>query len=512
MFFNGKTTYDSPYNYDLDYNKAYTGAAGGRREIVIKLNFAGFGNGKLKDDFWIIRIFDSLNSNGGARSYGSSDPEINAAIENHDGMVTREFTRFYNRLRYIYIPTVRDRRFTKRLFTEFEGVINGSTQASLNGSLESINKTLEDKSKTISNDFEKMLNHKTRVRLSTKTTDILENLGIDVETDMIVSEKNGGKRPVFTDLFSNGDGVLMSYVPHFLSYISAEQNNKIFIWGFEEPENSLEYSKAQMLSTKFYNEFCKSAQIILTTHSPAFINLDQRDGVNLYRVYSMPDEVKGSSQIKSTREIQQRLLNVNISDDERETLANEIGMSELAQEIENHIKAVQTNELSLKRQLEVLTKPVIYYEGNNLKILNAAKKLYDPNGTYEIKDGGGKDDLHSLYKNLGRIGTNQKVAIIWDPEETSKVSLAKTNHVLPLVLKIYPGNNNIKKGIEACMPESIILANRKKFYHVKENRDGGSTKLINKNAVTAHFENSSDNNDYVAFEPTFKVLKSFFAR
>ena len=43
-------------------------------------------------------------------------------------------------------------------------------------------------------------------------------------------------------LVQRGDGIQARYVPSVLQYI-ASRSSDFFIWGFEEPENSLEYSR-----------------------------------------------------------------------------------------------------------------------------------------------------------------------------------------------------------------------------------------------------------------------------
>lgn len=42
------------------------------------------------------------------------------------------------------------------------------------------------------------------------------------------------------------------------------------IWGFEEPENGVELSKAFEMANDF-EEFSQDIQMFITTHSPAFI-------------------------------------------------------------------------------------------------------------------------------------------------------------------------------------------------------------------------------------------------
>jgi len=139
----------------------------------------------------------------------------------------------------------------------------------------------------VAEDFEKFIGLGTSAELSSNITDILSSIRIQVKSGIKIQTKPKEKRleDVYVDLFSSGDGILMSYIPHFLNYICENITGKYFIWGFEEPENSLEFTKAASLAEKFNSSFKKKAQILVTTHSPAFISLGSKTGNSLHRVY-----------------------------------------------------------------------------------------------------------------------------------------------------------------------------------------------------------------------------------
>jgi hypothetical protein len=70
-------------------------------------------------------------------------------------------------------------------------------------------------------------------------------------------------------LVLRGDGIQGRFLPSVLRYI-ADSSNDHFIWGFEEPENSLEYAHAVQLAEDFRETYSSSAQCFVTSHSPAF--------------------------------------------------------------------------------------------------------------------------------------------------------------------------------------------------------------------------------------------------
>lgn len=388
----------------------------------------------------------------------------------------------------------------------FERVIDGESAATFNAALATLNNILRTKSQTISSDFEAMLNLKAKARLSTRPSDILEAIGIDIDSGMTVTQKSGIKQPISIDLFSNGDGILMSYIPHFLAYITAHQKNRKFIWGFEEPENSLEYSKVQQLAKKFVSDFATDAQILLTTHSPAFINLEKQPNVALYRVYNTKSEVRGSTQVATTSQLQQRLQLDGTGGDARDTLLAEIGMTELALEIESKVQSIQLEDEALRTRVATLTKPVIYSEGHNLTYLLKAKEFFDPNGNYDILDGGGKNHLKNFYDLVSRNPPRHKVVIAWDPDCSNYANLPTTQNVLPVVLSALDANSSITTGIEACLPEEPLLANRSRFYQTQPLPHGGEKTTPRKQEIETFFCEEQPSRE------TFRGFQKFFEK
>jgi hypothetical protein len=80
-----------------------------------------------------------------------------------------------------------------------------------------------------------------------------------------------------------GDGMQARYIPSVLHYI-ASKGSAFFIWGFEEPENSLEFSAADSLADDLEVRYSKDAQIFITSHSPAMVSRTGQ-GVSCYRVW-----------------------------------------------------------------------------------------------------------------------------------------------------------------------------------------------------------------------------------
>ncbi len=73
-------------------------------------------------------------------------------------------------------------------------------------------------------------------------------------------------------LRQKGDGIKARYIPELLRFINEHENrSKYYVWGFEEPENSLDLGAAQNEAQRFAS-FAKRSdtQVFITSHSPAF--------------------------------------------------------------------------------------------------------------------------------------------------------------------------------------------------------------------------------------------------
>lgn len=375
LFFNSETSFDHKYNFEKDYNYAFTGQAGGKRIIKVTLHFGKQGNAALSKPFSISRSFE--DGFIGSYEYHSTDPVVQKALDKDDGRTRRQFTIFLSKIEYFYIPAVRDRRFVSSLFLNFEKLIEDSKDGEFEGKMEELSDIISRKSLELSRDFENFIGLPTDALLSSKITDILGTVEVMVGSGITVQRRlKGVTKPeeIKVSLFSSGDGILMSYLAYFLAHICKKLKNKKFIWGFEEPENSLEYSKVQRLAKEFSSEFIKDAQIFLTTHSPAFISLKDDPGCVFYRVYVKPGDSRRSSEIRTISVLhqrQQRLFhNYGPESKEYEIIQKELNMVELAAEIE------QATEALLKERQEYIDKKDDYMRKSSDLLAQTPQKIF----------------------------------------------------------------------------------------------------------------------------------------
>ncbi len=353
LFFNKETTLKTPYEYSKDYNKFFRGKMGGVRKAKITVYFYGIGNAALKNNFYIERIFsgpDEIET-----LYYSTDESVQEKINKKDGNIIRQFNVYLNKFEYLYIPAVRDKIFVKHLFLKFEQIIKKDTQR---GKLfikatKDLDGILQDKSKEISQEFEDFIGLSTKASLSSNQSDILGAISINVSPMYLLKQND-----FFVDLFSSGDGILMSYIIYFIAHMSSKIRNKHYIWGFEEPENSLEYSKIQKLAKNFYDNFKKQAQILITTHSPAFIKLKEEENVSFYRVFQDNIKNKIITKVKELNELEKEIQEFSDNKEQYKKLKQEICMVEQALEIEQAVSRLEIEHYKMRQEKEKFEKEV----------------------------------------------------------------------------------------------------------------------------------------------------------
>lgn len=409
LFFNRETSFHTNYDHDVDYNKYFRGKLGGARRVKITVLFNRTGTAALKDDFWITREFGP--GIDGKPIYGSVNNDTDKKLKANDGNIIRQFTLFFNKISYVYIPAIRDRNFIKSLFQLFEDIIKVDTvnDTQINKAIEAISNVLQLKSRDISDNFSKFIDLHTSAVLSSNMKDILGAVTINVENPRV---SKGYKKISSVDMFSSGDGILMSYIMYFIAYMSSKISNRYYIWGFEEPETALEYSKIQSLAESFYTDFSKKAQIFITTHSPAFIKLkDKPNRVAFYRVYQNIGKDQRLLTYAQTLEKIERDLFFEIKVPETyKYLQEELHMVEQAQEIEAVVKRLQEQQKQINGNLEIIRKQLqngypdkIFICEDEKAVKLWASLLNDEEIKVISSCGCGRNDIESEIEDLMKI-------------------------------------------------------------------------------------------------------------
>lgn len=194
--------------------------------------------------------------------------------------------RFLNKIRYHYVPAVRGRNIFSDLLADLHDTLVQDESRGLRRSSEALVEDLHQLTES-------------------KSAEILDRLKIDSTINIPESLQDLFRALDFTTKFGGhdvplilrGDGIQSRHLPFILNYI-ASKSSQHHIWGYEEPENSLELSRAFEMADDFKSTFSQDNQIFLTTHSPAFYDISGA-GTAKWHIENRLEEGRHSSQVQS---------------------------------------------------------------------------------------------------------------------------------------------------------------------------------------------------------------------
>lgn len=259
-------------------------------------------------------------------------------IKYSEKITTSALSSFLNRIKYIYIPAIKDENvFNKTLDILQQSLFSKKHREILDVPINKANNAIQTIINTLQMDFKQATNIESLVQLP-NTLNYTDGL-LQINT-----EAPGGS----VTITKRGDGIRTHYIPKILDYV-AKNSNDIFVWGFEEPENSYEYRRCIQVAEEFENQYCNSSQIFITSHSPAFFteNVTKK---KIYRVYSNNGRTE--------------LMKNNVALDE------ELGYIELYKDFIHRVKELQREQeekdlqiRKLHEEIRKISTPLILTEG-----------------------------------------------------------------------------------------------------------------------------------------------------
>ncbi len=368
LFFNEQTDWESKYVfYDNFSNKRLEevrkDSVKGKQFISIKIEFIRPNNykGSLPRKFTVERrwnrdskTFDNIDNLSSLEKSGKLPSSLTTA--------QRSLAKFLNRIHFEYVPAIKDRTYVNDLLARLQRTLIDMTIESNEDFLETANNLaehIENQITELKEDFENATEIETSIKPPSNISSLFQSFLVSTETD-------DGNVP----LIFRGDGLQSRYIASVLHYI-AMKSNDFYIWGYEEPEIALEYTHASKMAQDFDERYSDCAQIFITTHSPAFISLEN-ESVSCYRV----------SQDSSVTIVANTALDADLKG--KEKLKEELGILDIQKEVHEYysseltkLKKASDRVSELEVEINEQHKPLVVTEGKtDKKILDiAAEKL-----------------------------------------------------------------------------------------------------------------------------------------
>lgn len=253
LFFNSKTDFDTPFDFSSDYSKFAKRGAKQAKEITISLEI------EMPDSFIEngIKIWTKV-----WRADGLHDDNLERLF----GRRSRGIT-LLNRIQYLYIPAIKSNEYFRFLLSEVYNSMTKTADSALKDLNNKYSKQLQSLTSDLSAQLRSVLNLNSAIQMPKDLNVLFRDLTFQTSDDYVKG----------IDLNHRGDGIKARHIPSILRYMqkNIEANkpkNAIissFIWGFEEPENGVEYLSCFEMADELYS-YRTDCQLLITTHSPAF--------------------------------------------------------------------------------------------------------------------------------------------------------------------------------------------------------------------------------------------------
>ncbi len=281
--------------------------------------------------------------------------EVSSTIPNSRRHILK---RLMNKIRFIHIPAIKDLTIFERLLTDvYETLADASD---FEDAVETFSTEVQQLTSTMFSTLPTEVSGQTKIGAPTQMGYLFETL--DFETIA------PGDKKTKSLTRQRGDGIKARHIPELLSYISEHDDFEFHIWGFEEPENSLDFVAAQAEAERFLS-LAKGAnvQVFMTTHSPSFYLLDDASIANFY----VDKDKEGLSTVLQGRELEQ--FDIQTAIGQGFYLPAVAEALQGVAEIEARVSVAEENAKQLKQELDDIAMPVVLTEGrSDAKILETA--------------------------------------------------------------------------------------------------------------------------------------------
>lgn len=290
LFFNGKTDFNTEFDFQNDYSKYAKQGAHQAKEITISVE---------------ISVPESFKENGLKtwtkvwRSDGLHYNNLNELFAGRNKAIT-----FLSRIVYLYIPAVKSSEYFRYLLSEVYSSMTNTADSTLRGLNDKYSKELQALTIELTKDIKSVLNIESSIQMP-------QNLNV-LFRDLSFSTNDGYIKGV--DLDHRGDGIKARHIPSILRYMQKNlekyraKNAIVYshIWGYEEPENGIEFLSCFDMASELYS-YKSDSQLLITTHSPAFYSAAQVENSFCYFVYKSENGYSRYTREMDTEDIDQKI-------------------------------------------------------------------------------------------------------------------------------------------------------------------------------------------------------------
>lgn len=253
LFFNNQTDFNTPLDFNSDYSKFAKRGQKQAKEISIVLEI-------LVPETFIehgIKIWKKT-----WRIDGLYSDNMNELFKPASRGIT-----WLQRMQYQYVPAVKSDDFFKNLLAKLYESMTDTANSALRDLNDEYSERLETLTLGLTNQLRQVLGMRSAIQMPSNLSTLFRDMSFSTSDKYVQG----------IDLNHRGDGIKARHIPSILRYLqdNIEKGRPkrsvggAYIWGFEEPENGVEYLAAFEMAEEFLS-YINERQILVTTHSPAF--------------------------------------------------------------------------------------------------------------------------------------------------------------------------------------------------------------------------------------------------
>lgn len=436
LFFNGHPEPGRDFDFSLDMSdirKREARDAKGKQFIWIKITFSVPTNYK-----------NSLGSEIEVKRQWNRSGEVTQTVwpkSLSEGSKSARLTRFLNDIDFTYIPAIKDISLYSDLVERLYGAAVQS--AAISNATEEFVNQIGRVNTGLTENLRSLFGSKSALAAPTELSQLFRNLDFSYgdEEHSLIRQK--------------GDGIKARHIPEILRSINdGEARSKFYLWGFEEPENSLDLSSANHEASRFADIASVSdTQIFLSSHSPAFY-LAEAEACQVRRLFI-------SKQEKIAKEIRpENAAQIVQTIDEAEVAMEAAGLLHLPfvirtlGDMPKKISSLEKDKAVLEQRLNDVDRPTVFLEGKHDTSIISSR--FQDECEFSFREiGGTPQTIPALLKAIsgnGRFELGSRVLIVFDNDPPGRSAVGKILGTQPID---YSVPNHVAGQISVmCLPHN----------------------------------------------------------
>lgn len=249
-------------------------------------------------------------------------------------------------------------------------------------------------------------------------------------------------------LKQKGDGIKARHLPELIRFINEnETRKKLFLWGFEEPENSLDLGAAEVEARRFAS-FAErpDTQVFITSHSPAFYLANSESlecSVRRYFITKQAPDVEGTMNPQNAATMIDDLSEAERKMEQAGLLQLPFVIRQLSLQ-QTAIKAKEREAEALRTDIAALRTPTLFVEGvHDVSLFQQALERLDLNERILVKPLGGTpqsvDNLLAAVLQQGGLSPSARTLFLFDDDKSGRGAARK-------LIKSTPGSEPVAYG------------------------------------------------------------------